>query len=315
MSYRQILLRVITLYSLLFITMPLQAADLYSAKKIATIGIDSGPALRHPSDVYVNGSGEIFILDGVNNRVVRYDAKGQYLSQFGKGGSKPGEFDYPLGMAMDRDGNIYIADTGNSRVQFFSSEGQYLYHIDLLHGENDSKPDPTDVAIDDARKQLYVVDNDNHKVLVYDLEHKRFKRHMGGMGMKAGELRWPFTIQLDQQGRIYVVDVINTAVKTYLPDEKRRYDSTIGKWGVERGELFRPKGVAIDSDGAVYVSDSYLGAIQLFDNQGRFLSALLDEKGEVLKFVTPTRLFFDKKGHLYVVEMFAHRVTVYEISR
>ncbi|MCF6280982.1 MAG: NHL repeat-containing protein [Candidatus Polarisedimenticolaceae bacterium] len=301
--------------TLILVGMPLQAVGAITAKKIATIGIGSGPELRHPSDVLVNSRGEIFVLDGVNNRVVHYDAQGQYLNQFGKGGSKPGEFNNPLGMAMNRDGNLYVADTGNSRVQFFSSDGQYLHHIELPHDGDGRKPDPTDVAIDDVRNKLYVVDNDNHKVLVYDLKQKRFKRYIGGMGMKGGELRWPFSIKLDRQGRIFVVDVINTTVKSYLPDEKRHFDASIGKWGVERGELFRPKGVAIDDRDEVYISDSFLGVIQVFDNQGRFLSVLLDEEGQLLKFITPTRLHFDQKGLLYVVEMFAHRVTLYEIGR
>ena len=300
----------------LFLIVPsLQAEEAVRAKKIATIGADSGPELRHPSDVSVNGKGEIFILDGVNNRIVHYNAQGRYLDHFGKGGSAPGEFDYPLGLAVDREGNLYIADTGNARVQLFTSDGNYLSHIDLPHARNARKPDPTDVAVDDKRQQLYIVDNDSHKVFVYDLKRKRFKRHIGGMGMEADKLRWPFSIKLDNQGRIFVVDVINTAVKTYLPDEKRHFDASIGKWGVEKGELFRPKGVAIDSRGEVYVSDSYLGVIQIFDNQGRFISVLLNEKGEVLKFTTPTRLHFDQKGRLYVVEMFAHRVSLYEISR
>ena len=313
--YRAYLCSVVLYFFLLVAGLPLHAAETLSAKKIATIGIGSGPALRHPSDLSINDKGEIFVLDGVNNRVVHYDAQGQYLNQFGKGGDRPGEFNYPLGLTMDREGNLYIADTGNARVQVFSTEGHYLRQIDLPHDRAARKPDPTDVAIDDERGQLYVVDNDNHKVLVYDLKRNRFKRFIGGMGMKAGELRWPFSIKLDQQGRIFVVDVINTAVKTYLPDEKRRFDSTIGKWGVERGELFRPKGVAVDAKGQVYVSDSFLGVIQIFDNQGRFISVLLDEQGKVLKFITPTRLHFDRKGHLYVVEMFAHRVTRYEIAQ
>jgi len=63
----------------------------------------------------------------------------------------------------------------------------------------------------------------------------------------------------------------------------------------------------------VFVSDSYLGVIQVFDGEGRFLFVLGDEKGNVKKFKTPTGIFIDKKQRLYVVEMLADRVRVMQL--
>ena len=77
--------------------------------------------------------------------------------------------------------------------------------------------------------------------------------------------------------------------------------------------LYRPKGVAIDPAGRVFVSDSYLGVIQVFDGQGRFLWVLGDESGTVIKFKTPTGIFIDKNRKLYVVEMLADRVQVLQL--
>ena len=299
----------------LFLVLAVGQAEAFQSRHLLTIGKDSGTELRHPSDVLIDDQGRVFVLDGVNNRVAVFDRAGKFLYDFGRGGSEAGELDNPLGMAMDSVGNIYIADTGNARVQRFSSRGDYIGHIDLPMKKGYPRPDATDVAVDDTRALLYIVDNDSHQVLVYDLRKDRFRRPMGGMGMKGGEFRYPFSIYLDQKGTIYVVDVINTAVKSFLPDEKRRFDASIGKWGVEKGELFRPKGVAVDAMNRVFVSDSFLGALQVFDTQGRFLAPLNDEQGKVRKFVTPTRLRFDDKGRLYVVEMFAHRVTVFEIGK
>jgi tripartite motif-containing protein 71 len=71
--------------------------------------------------------------------------------------------------------------------------------------------------------------------------------------------------------------------------------------------------VAVDKNNRVYISDSYMGVIQVFDANGDFYSALGDPAREtVKKFRTPTGIFIDG-GRLYVVEMFADKVGVYEI--
>jgi DNA-binding beta-propeller fold protein YncE len=103
-------------------------------------------------------------------------------------------------------------------------------------------------------------------------------------------------------------------VRTIRPEEKWGFGNDIGGWGVEKGELFRPKGVAVDAKGQVYIADSYLGIIQVFDQAGNFQAVLGDEQAKVRRFMTPTRLYVDGDGLLYVVEMFANRVSVFRVG-
>jgi sugar lactone lactonase YvrE len=84
---------------------------------------------------------------------------------------------------------------------------------------------------------------------------------------------------------------------------------------VEKGHFFRPKGVAVDGRDRVYVSDSYMGVIQVFDPQGKLIG-VLGETGRktIRRFTTPAGLFIDMRNRLYVVEMKANRVGVYQIG-
>jgi hypothetical protein len=57
-----------------------------------------------------------------------------------------------------------------------------------------------------------------------------------------------------------------------------------------------------------------MGVIQVFETNGEFHSAIGNGAGKVKKFKTPTGIFIDHNNRLYVVEMFAEKVSVYEIE-
>jgi tripartite motif-containing protein 71 len=267
--------------------------------------------LNQPSDVAVAKDGRIYVVNGVNNQIRIFNQNGKFLSAFGADGSAKGEFRNPLGIDVDQSGKVFVADSGNHRVQIFDPRGRYIAAISIP-SKNNHPADPTDVVVDDSRQRCYVVDNDNHYILVYDLATLKLTQTYGGPGTDKGAFRYPFLMTLDKQRNLYIVDVINTRVQVLNPDGK--LVAVIGGWGVEKGEFFRPKGVAIDKDGRVFVSDSFMGVIQVFDAIGTFYAALGNPKmGKVEKFKTPAGLIVDHRNRLYVVEMLANKVSVYQI--
>ena len=267
--------------------------------------------LNQPSDVAVSRDGRIYVVNGVYNQIRIFNKDGKFVSAFGTEGAANGEFRNPLGIDIDKSGNVFVADSGNHRIQKFDSKGQFIAEI-TLPSKSNHPADPTDVAVDDSRQRCYVADNDNHFILVYDLNSLKLTQTYGGPGTDKGAFRYPFLMALDKQEKLYVVDVINTRVQVL--DSGGRVVAVIGGWGVEKGEFFRPKGVAIGKKGRVYVSDSYLGVIQVFEAGGPFYAVLGNPKtGKVKKFKTPAGLSVDDRNRLYVVEMLANKVSVYQI--
>ena len=265
-----------------------------------------------PSDVAVSPNGRIYVVDGVNNQIKIFNRSGKFLAAFGREGSAKGEFKHPLGVGLDKSGKIYVADSGNQRVQIFNSQGGFSAEIGIPP-KNDHPSDPTDVVVDDSRRRCYIVDNDNHYILAYDLTTRKLIKTFGSPGADEGAFRHPFLMTLDKKKNLYVVDVINTRVQVLNPDG--RMLAVIGGWGVEKGEFYRPKGVAVDTNNRVYVSDSYMGVIQVFDAKGTFHSALGDPAdGKVKKFRTPAGLFIDHQNRLYVTEMLANKISVHQIE-
>lgn len=114
---------------------------------------DPGTFAR-PTNVAVDAKGDIYVADTINNRIQIFDAEGNFLSMFGRGGDGPGYFGRPKGLAVDRDGHIWVADTSMDRVQVFDRKGQLAGYF----GTHGTLPGqfvlPTGVAIDNQNRVM-----------------------------------------------------------------------------------------------------------------------------------------------------------------
>ena len=71
-------------------------------------------------------TGEIYVADYFNNRVVKFDSSGNVMTQWGTAGSGDGQFQNPQDVAIDSLGNLYVVDTNNHRIQKFDNDGQFI---------------------------------------------------------------------------------------------------------------------------------------------------------------------------------------------
>jgi DNA-binding beta-propeller fold protein YncE/ABC-type Fe3+ transport system permease subunit len=107
-------------------------------------------------------TGEIFVTDVSNHRVVVLDETGHVLRAFGRPGTGPGELRYPYGIARLPDGSVIVAEYGNVRLQRFSAAGASL----AIYGGPGHGPGqlgyPWAVAADGY--DVYVLDSGNNRV-------------------------------------------------------------------------------------------------------------------------------------------------------
>jgi sugar lactone lactonase YvrE len=110
-----------------------------------------------PCDVITAPNGDIFVADGHENdvsRIMKFDRDGNYLMEWGRKGTGPGEFDTPHGLAIDSRGRLFVADRANSRIQVFTQDGTLL-EIWYQFGRNSG------VYID-ANDILYAADSESN---------------------------------------------------------------------------------------------------------------------------------------------------------
>ena len=123
----------------------------------------------------VDKSGNLYVADTGNNRVLKYDSSCVYVTQWGgtapnyAPGSANGQLNAPLGIAADNSGNIYVVDTQNNRIEKFDSSGAYLTQwgglsVGTGNGQFNS---PAALAVDNAGN-VYVVDTGNIRIQKFD---------------------------------------------------------------------------------------------------------------------------------------------------
>jgi sugar lactone lactonase YvrE len=78
--------------------------------------------LSNPQGVIVDQSGNIYVADSWNHRIMRWpkgSRKGSVIVGGNGQGQQPDQFSCPLGLSFDREGGLYVVDWGNNRVQKF----------------------------------------------------------------------------------------------------------------------------------------------------------------------------------------------------
>jgi DNA-binding beta-propeller fold protein YncE len=271
---------------------------------------DIKPGADQPSDISVVPDGDVYLVDGVNHRIMVLDSRGELKFSFGKQGGAEGEFNYPLGIDISDGGKVYVADSGNHRIQIFDLKGNFLSMFKVRSGSGEKPADPVDVLASKLKGYVYVSDNDNHKVKVYN--HKGiFQFEWGKFGEERGEFRYPGMLADNEFNQIFVVDVLNSRIQLF--DPFGNFITDIGAWGVLQGKFFKPKGVAVDKTNRIFVSDSYMGVIQVFTDLGGFLGVIC-ENDRKRQFITPVGIYVEEKtNRLQVVEMRGNKISVLKI--
>ena len=257
---------------------------------------------NQPSDITSDAQGQLYVLDGMNSRVVVLSPQGQFVREINTAKTAP-SFYRAMALAVDKS-TLYIADSFQHRIRRFSLQGKWLSDIHLIAPKPDKEapsktstalPEPVALLIRDD--ELIYADRRWHRICYLELPSGKQKHCVGERGEMEGQFQFPFHIAQDRDGYLSVVDVINARVQVF--DRSSRYYSQTGRFSLDR--MYRPNGNTFDALDYQYISDAYLGTISIF-LQGRFLGLLQDTKGNVVKFTTPVDLHYDPSGHLYVVD-------------
>ncbi len=99
-----------------------------SLTKVGTLGdveaTDANLAFYMPSDLALDGSGNLYVLDTGNHRIQKFGPNGKFLTSYGRQGQGPGDFYYPESFGIDGRGTLFVADANNQRIQVMAADSK-----------------------------------------------------------------------------------------------------------------------------------------------------------------------------------------------
>src|SRR5271165_2606641 len=218
-------------------------------------------------------------------------------------------FGWINGLAIDDADRLFVSDGKLHRILIFNPKHEVEGQI------SEGLVDPVGLAIDNENRFLYVVDEQQDEVLVYDADSLKLLRHIGTPGKKhtlttPGDFGAPTNVAVDKDGNLYVTDTLNSRVEIF--DAEGTFISTFGKAGDGPGYLFRPKGIAIDSDGHIWVADQYQDRVQVFNREGQLLTYIGDTHANGPgQFKALVGIAIDKQNRVFTTEQYPGRMQMF----
>ncbi|MGH2840927.1 MAG: 6-bladed beta-propeller, partial [Solirubrobacteraceae bacterium] len=257
--------------------------------------------LTYPRGLTVHGT-RLVVADDQNHRLAVFDTGGRYIRTVGRGpGPKPGQLQFPYGVAIDRQGRVFVADDLNQRIVRYGPKPRYKYKA--RWGSYGSAPGklafPRAIAVD-AAGLVYVTNTGNDRVDVFNRSGK-LQRSFGASGRAAGNFNTPVGVAADASGMRAVADSVNGRIQFLHPN------GTIATvWGSPNPGptiILRPVDIAFDASGDAYVLDQRRAKIFVFDRATgrpkRTIGRIGNGPGELLD---PYALAIDAGGTIHVAD-------------
>ena len=133
-----------------------------------------------------------------------------------------------------------------------------------------------------------------------------FQGQFGSFGGEEGRFIWPRSIDVDQDGRVYVSDEYTNRISVFDAEGAFRYHW--GRYGDDDGLLSGPSGIAFDSNNNLWVVDSLNHRVQCFRQQGPFISKFGTQGRGYGELEMPWGLCIDNNQDIYVADWGNNRV-------
>lgn len=230
---------------------------------------DEYSGLKGAVSITCDGKGNIYVLDGETSEIIKFKEDLTELKRTGKKGWNNGQFDNPVSIDATSGLDIYVSDLNNSRVQRFDLN---LGFISSLITNDESIEEkfkinrPSGSIIVNA-KDLYVVDSDNPKIVIFK-EGVTPYTYFGSFQSVNGSLTKPGKIIRDQNNFLYVID--------YSKEGIMRYDNFGTFFGL----------IKIEEIKSVSVSNNFLyiltgKSIRIYDTKANAFRAFFELPSEI----------------------------------
>jgi DNA-binding beta-propeller fold protein YncE len=264
--------------------------------------------------------------------VLEFDQAGNLVGHWGG----PGQgYEWPQsnhGITIDYKGNVWIGGNGpkDSHIVKFTQSGKFLLQIGQLgkgQGSNDTENlrRATEVSVDRAANEVYVADGyGNRRVIVYDADNGKYKRHWGAYGNKpddtdlgpydpnappAKQFRTPVhCAELSNDGLVYTCDRTNDRIQVFKKDGTFLKEGFVSKNTLGAGSVWDIAFSKVPQQKYIYVADGQDSKVfVLLRDTLEVLTSFGDGGRQPGQFYGVHNVATDSKGNIYTSETYEGR--------
>jgi RHS repeat-associated protein len=254
--------------------------------------------LASPHGLAVDAEGNVWVADTENNRIEKFNAKGEYVSWFGAPGSGNGQLASPRGVAIDSEGNIWVADTANNRIQKFDSKGKYVSQFGSFGTEAGKLSKPSGLTIDSGGR-VWVADTANNRVERFSATGKYEGAYTSLKEPTGIVAHGPSIVLVADTGNDRIVELAN------LFTSPPAFFSQFGSSGTGNGQLKKPEGIAVDAAGNYWVADTGNNRLEEFKLEGsktEYVAQVGTQGSGEKQFEGPGGLANDSNGYIWIAD-------------
>ncbi|CAF1481173.1 unnamed protein product [Rotaria sp. Silwood1] len=291
------------------------AKSKWNHEGVIVVGGDYGSNLKQlkaPHGMFVDDNDAIYVADGANQRVVKWEP-GATVCQVVAGGNGKGnnsnQFEFVTKVVVDKNGTMFICDTYNHRVQRWfkdANHGETIVDDILCYG----------LAMDNEGS-LYISDQAEDSVVKWP--GKEIVAGGNGKGFGLNQLNDPNHLFVDRDKSVYVANNFNYRVVKWLAGTKEGIIVAGGnEEGSAKNQLSTPQSVVVDDSGTVYVLDYGNDRVTRWFEGSTWGNIILGRPGwgdDASYISCANDLVLDRHGNLYVVDNMNARILKFTIDK
>ncbi len=213
----------------------------------------------------------------------------KFEGEFGKRGTKPGEFSNPLDIDITPDDDIVVADAGNHRLQVLSPDGTFKMTVGEYGTTGFKIQGIAGCGVSKSSGEILLCDIKGNKIVKYD--------KTGTPKQKiVDKMKPPLDAAFDKFGNVFVVMAGQAALSKYDPVGK--FLGNIG--GSGKAAFALPSAVYIRNE-KIYVADSGARRVVKMTLTGEFEDQF-SSKGEFEEMKSPSGIYVDNLDNIFIID-------------
>jgi DNA-binding beta-propeller fold protein YncE len=215
-----------------------------------------GKELGEVAALGVDSQDRVYAFNRGPQPMVVFDRDGNFLSAWGEG-----VFNRAHGLFIGPDDSLYCVDDGDHTVRKCTPEGKVVMTLgvpgeisntgyvpgDFLSVKRGAGPfcRPTNIALS-PEGEIYVADGYGNARVHKFSPYGELMLSWGEPGSGPGEFRLVHGIVIDEEGKVYVGDRMNSRIQVFSLD---------GDFITQWNDVYQPDDMWIDADGYMYVAE------------------------------------------------------------